>query len=69
LRDEELRLREAEVQEMKEIAEQEAARAKADLAQERVRLARLRESLRLDGVSPPRREEPAEPGAPGRPVE
>jgi hypothetical protein len=46
LREERARLREAELSEMRELAEQENARERAGLLQERAQIARLREALR-----------------------
>jgi hypothetical protein len=46
LREERVRLREAELKELKEIVEQENARDRADLLQERMKIARLRETVR-----------------------
>jgi hypothetical protein len=47
----ELRLREAELREMKEITEQESAAERCNLTLERLRIARLREAVRLQGES------------------
>jgi chromosome segregation ATPase len=44
----ELRLREAEVRELREIAERELTEQRAELTQERLKLARLREALRIE---------------------
>lgn len=48
LREAEIRLENAELRELKEIAEQEVAHERAQLNQERVRIARLREVLRME---------------------
>ncbi len=50
LREERVRLREAELKELKEIVEQENARERADLLQERMKIARLRETVRQPKV-------------------
>jgi crescentin len=47
----ELSLREAELREMSEIADRDHARERAELHQERLRIARLREALRLEQVA------------------
>lgn len=48
LRDAQLHLREAEIREMIEIAELDTARERSELNQERLKLARLREAIRLE---------------------
>lgn len=48
LRDAQLHLREAEIREMIEIAELDTARERSELNQERLKLARLREAVRLE---------------------
>ncbi len=65
----ELRLHEAELREMKEIVERDTARERAELLLERLRIARLREALRMEqeavkAVSG-RRSDAAEPPAAG----
>ena len=48
LREAEVRLEQAELHEMQQIAEQEVSHERAQLTQERLRIARLREMLRME---------------------
>jgi hypothetical protein len=56
----EIRLQEAEIRELREIAESETSRERAALAQERIRIAHLREALKRgsDRMGPPRDSDP-----------